>query len=141
MATKRQQERKKKAREQKAKARVEARRHKLALVRKDERRSVVLNHKFRDKIKPIVNDPEAKKRLEEAENRRNIKKLENNAEILKALEEEYMREMERKKTLNQNLEAEGHLTLEDKLGALEGKARASMEGEERETGRIDLTQS
>lgn len=140
MATKRQQERKKKAREQKAKARVEARRHKLDVARREERRSVLLNKKFRDKVAPIVKNPEAKKRMEEAEKNRALKKLERNAEILKALEEEYLREKEQKKALNETLEAEGHLTLEQKIGALEEKARASMEGEEKETGRIDLTQ-
>lgn len=140
MATKKQQERKKKAREQKAKARVSARRHKLDLARREDRRSATLNKKFREKIAPIVKNPEAKKRMEEAENRRTIQKLERNAEILRALEEEYVREKEQKKALNESLEAEGHLTLEEKMGALEGKARVSMEGEEKETGQIDLTQ-
>ena len=140
MATKKQQERKKKAREQKAKARVDARRHKLDLVRREDRRSATLSKKFREKIAPIVKSPEAKKRIEEAENRRTIQKLERNAEILKALEEEYVREKEQKKAINDSLEAEGHLTLEEKMGALENRARASMEGDEKETGQIDLTQ-
>lgn len=140
MATKRQQERKRKSREQKAKARVNARRHKLDLARREDRKSATLNKKFREKISPIVKNPEVKKRMEEAESRRTIQKLERNAEILKALEEEYIREKEHKKALNESLEAEGHMTLEEKMGALENKARASMEGDEKETGQIDLTQ-
>ncbi|NBT59758.1 hypothetical protein EBT16_13340 [bacterium] len=139
MATKRQQERKKIARKQKAKARVVVRRHKLDEARRQERRSLLLERKFRDKIAPIVKNTEAKKRMDEAEKNRSLKKLERNAEILKALEEEYLKEKEQKKALNESLESEGHLTLDQKIGALEDKARSSMEGEEKETGQIDLT--
>lgn len=139
MATKKQQERKKKAREEKAKSRVEARRHKLDLVRREEKKGAKLNDHFRDKIRPIVNNPEAKKKLEEAEERRSIRKLERNAQILKALEDEYVKEKEYKKAINEQLESEGHHTLKDKINALESKAKASMSQEESKTGQIDLT--
>lgn len=139
MATKRQQERKKKAREQKARARVNARRHKLDLAKKHERKNAELDRRFREKIKPIVNDPEAKKKLEEAENRKIIEKLERNAQILKALEDEYTRDKEQKQALNEHLEAEGHHTLKEKISAMEEKARASMDQNEAESGQIDLT--
>ena len=139
MATKKQLERKKKAREQKAKARVEARRHKMNLIKKDERKSEILNRRFREKIEPIIKDPEVKKRMDDAKMQRNLKKLEKNAEILKALEAEYELEQKRKREINEILEAEGHKTLEEKLKALEEKAKSSMSEVEAETGMIDLT--
>ena len=123
MATKRQQERKKKAREQKGRARVEARRHKLREVMRDERRSSLLGRRFREKVQPIVNDPEKKAAMEEAEKNKAMERLRHNAEILKALEEEYMRDVEAKKAINESLESQGHQTLKDKLGAMEAKAR------------------
>ncbi len=48
-------------------------------------------------------------------------KIEKNIEILKALEEEYNQEMATKKKLNEELEAQGHLTLEEKMQALSNK--------------------
>ena len=115
MAKKRQLERKKKARESKAKARVEASRHKAMTLKKDERRQAKLN------------------------NKKSRDKLERNMQILKALEEEYEKDKDAKKALNDQLESEGHVTLQDKLNALEKKARESMTGEETETGQIDLS--
>jgi hypothetical protein len=140
MATKKQLERKKKAREQKAKARVASRRHKLDVARREESRGARLERKFREKTKPIVNNPEAKRRIEEAEESSRLKKLENNARILKALEEEYEKERNEKRAINERLESEGHHTLQDKIGALENKARNSMSDIESETGGIDLSQ-
>jgi hypothetical protein len=139
MATKRQQERKKKNKERKAKARVEARRHKLNSARREELQASKLERKFRERPNPIVKDPEAKKRAEEAASASRLKKLENNARILKALEEEYERDNERKKAINEQLEAEGHHTLKEKVEALEQKAMSSMDETEAETGRIDLS--
>jgi hypothetical protein len=139
VAKKRQLERKKKARESKAKARVEASRHKAMLLKKDERRQAKLNNKFRDKLVPFIKDPERKKALEEAEAQKSRDKLERNMQILKALEEEYEKDKDAKKAINDQLEAEGHITLQDKLNALEKKARDSMTGEEAETGQIDLS--
>lgn len=127
MATKRQQERKKKAREQKARARVEARRHKLDAARREERRAAVLENRFREKMKPIVKDPEKARAMAEAEGRKVMERLQRNAEILKALEEEYERETSQKRAVNERLESEGHSTLQDKLGALEAAARAGSE--------------
>jgi hypothetical protein len=129
MATKKQQERKKKARESKARARVEARRHKLGIARQEELRGAKLEKRFREKIKPVVNNPEARQRLDEAADRRSLRKLERNAEILKALEDEYLKEKESKRVINEQLESEGHHTLKDKIGALEEKARSSLDSD------------
>lgn len=126
MATKKQQERKKKAREEKGRARSATRRHKLQQATRDERRSSLLERRFREKIKPIVKDPEKKEAMEQAERGRAMERLRHNAEILKALEEEYLRDLEAKKSVNEALEAEGHETLKDKLGAIEAKAREAV---------------
>jgi hypothetical protein len=45
------------------------------------------------------------------------------------LEDEYVKETERKRLLNENLESEGHSTLQDKLGAIEADARMHISGE------------
>ena len=136
MATKRQQERKKKAREQKGRARVESRRHKMNEIKRQERRSTSIERKFRDKVAPIVNDPEKKALLDEADKKKVSERLHHNMEILKALEEEYERDATKRRELNERLESEGHITLKDKVNALETSAReASLEGE---SGKIDL---
>lgn len=126
MATKKQQQRKKKAREQKAKARVEARRHKLGLARRDERRSAALERRFRERQQPIVNDPEKKAAIVEAEKNKVLERLRRNAEILKALEDQYQRDMDTKKAINDSLEAEGFVDIKDKFKALESKAREAV---------------
>jgi hypothetical protein len=141
MATKKQLEKKKKAREAKAKARVEARRHKLDILKKEERRGDKLNNKFREKIAPFIKNSDAKKKYEELENKKSIEKLEKNMQILKALEDEYLKEKESKKRLNDDLEAEGHLTLKEKINALEEKARAEMTPEEAKTGTMDRVEN
>jgi len=123
MSTKRQKEKKKKARELKGRARSASRRKKLLEMRKEERKSALLQRKFRDKIAPIVSDPEKKRAMEEAEKNRVMERLKRNAEILKALEQEYERDAAQKKAINDSLEAEGHVTLKEKFNALESKAR------------------
>lgn len=123
MGTKKQQERKKKDRERKGRARVLARRHKLREDMRNERRSAMLNKKFREKVKPIINDPEKKAAMEQAEKNKALERLQRNAEILKALEEQYQKDLDSKKAINESLEAEGHIELKDKVKAMEEKAR------------------
>lgn len=137
MATKKQQERKKKAREQKGRARAASRRHKLQEMRREERHKSLLDRRFRDKQRPIVKDPEKKRLMEEAEKSKVLERLQRNAEILKALEEEYERDAAQKKAVNDSLESEGHHTLQEKFKALEEKARASADDD----GKVDMTQT
>ena len=137
--TTRKQLQKKKARELKGKARAAARRHKLEQIKRDERKGAKLNRRFREKIVPFIKDPEKKKAIEEKSNQKSIEKLEKNMQILKALEEEHLREAEERRKINESLEAEGHITLQDKVKALEEKARASLDEEQAASGGIDLT--
>jgi hypothetical protein len=139
MMTTRKQLQKKKARELKGKARAAARRHKLEQIKRDERKGAKLNRRFREKIVPFIKDPEKKKAIEEKSNQKSIEKLEKNMQILKALEEEHLREAEERRKINESLEAEGHITLQDKVKALEEKARASLDEEQAASGGIDLT--
>lgn len=129
MGIKKQRERKKKQRELKGRARVLSRRNKLREDMRNEKQSARLNMKFREKIKPIINDPEKKAALEEAEKNKSLERLQRNAEILKALEQQYQDDLEAKKSINESLEAEGHLDLKDKFSALEAKARESVHPE------------
>jgi hypothetical protein len=138
MATKKQMQ-KKKARELKGKARVAARRHKLEQIKKDERRGAKLNKKFREKLVPFVKDSEKKRLMDEKNNQKSLEKLEKNMQILKALEEEHIREAEERRRINEGLEAEGHITLQEKVKALEEKARASLGKEQAASVGIDLT--
>lgn len=123
MATKRQKERKKKDRENKAKARVLARRHKMRLATRDESRARALEFKFKDKIKPIVKDPEKLKDMEAVEQKKIKDRLERNMQILKALEDEYKAECERRGEIGAELERQGHETLQEKFAAIEQRAR------------------
>lgn len=134
MATKKQQERKKRAREEKGRARSAARRHKLQQAVREERKSALLNRRFREKIKPIVKDPEKRAAMEQAERNKAMERLQRNAEILKALEEQYQRDVESKKAINDSLEAEGHLELKDKVKAMEEKAREIVNSAENAQG-------
>lgn len=123
MATRRQKERKKKDREAKAKARVLSRRHKIREARSEESRARALDKKFRERIKPFVKDPERQAEIEASEEAKVRERLERNMQILKALEEEYEAEQNRKKEFNEELESMGHETLKEKLNAMEGEAR------------------
>ena len=123
MATKKQKEKKKKDREDRSKARVLARRHQIRSAMKEESKAKKLEKKFREKIRPFVKNPEKKAAMEAAEDRKMRERLERNAQILKALEDEYESEQNRKNEINQELETQGHETLKDKLNAIESLAR------------------
>ena len=103
MATKRQKEKKKKDREAKAKARVLSRRHKIREARGEEVRARALDKKFRERIKPFVKDPERQAEIEASEEAKVRERLERNMQILKALEEEYEAEQNRKREFNEEL--------------------------------------
>jgi hypothetical protein len=133
------QEKKKKKRQDIAKKRVLSRRAALRKQSSDDKKAARLDRKFRQKIDPIIKDPEKKKIMEEIKNQRILSKLEKNAEILKQLEEAYIQETEQKKKINDQLEMEGHKTLKEKLSALEEKAKETMTEEQKQSGMIDIS--
>ena len=140
MSTKRQKERKKKVREIIAKNRVLARRNSLRKQASDEKKLSRLNKKFRDKVNPIIKDEEKRKMMEDLKNQKILSKLEKNAEILRALEKNYEDELNRKKEMNSELEAEGYVTLQEKVNAMGKKAIEGLDEKQQETGEIDLSE-
>lgn len=79
-----------------------------------------------DKIKPIRNKTHLEKIQEH---------LENNLNMLKALEEEYIAAQQSKENLQEELEAEGYSTLEEKIEALRNKAKDLATKVEEDTAR------
>jgi preprotein translocase subunit SecA len=115
MAKKKQQERKKKAKEratyqQKVKKRLFASRR-ARYEREMEKEAAA----GRTKLEPIRRNTHLEK-VSQALNR--------NLEVLRALEEEYVREQMARADINAELEAEGFKTVEEKMEALKNKARA-----------------
>lgn len=135
--SKKQQERKKKLREEIAKKRVLARRSALRKQASEDLKSSRLERKFRNKIQPIIKDEEKRKAMEQNKNQQILSKLEKNAEILRALEDEYLSEVNYKKQINEQLESEGHKTFKEKMDALNEKAMKNMTEEQKETGIIE----
>ena len=111
MATKKQLEKKKKEREEKAKARVLSRREKYRKIEKHKREVDRIEHDSRHRLMPIVNPEKKEIRIKS--------QLEHNMEILKALEQQYETDQANKKQLNTTLEEEGHETFKEKMDAME----------------------
>jgi hypothetical protein len=114
---------KKKQRERKGKERVLRRRETIRAKTRGDKREAKLEHEYRERLVPIRND-----RTEEEGKTEMVKRrLEHNMQILEALEVEYLADQERRKEVNEELEAEGHETLKDKLDALEDKTKEKMQ--------------
>lgn len=140
MSTKKQKERKQKQREEKAKSRVFSRRKAMRKISSEEKQASRLERKFRTKQKPFVKDQLKRESIEKINNEKILSKLEKNAEILRALESEYEKELENKKLINEKLESEGHVTLEEKMSALEKKVKDNMTESQINSGTIDLSE-
>lgn len=126
MATKRQQEKKKKDRERLAHTRVVKRREALRserkLAEKEERQRQEIEYMSQGKLQPIVVD-EKKAAEREAEKVRSVsEQLKKNLEILEALEQEYEQEQQVRVEVNQKLESEGFMSVKQKMDALHQKA-------------------
>lgn len=134
MANNKRKEKKKLARAKVAKARVLARRKKIKEAHSAEKKQARYAHKFREKLKPIVNDPEKAKQMEENREKVLKEKLEQNAEMLKHLESQYEAEMANKEDINKKLEEEGHITFQEKLAALEKQVIDKMEADSQQSG-------
>jgi len=135
MSNKKLKEKKKKARERKSKAKVLKKRAEIRAKAKYEKQLEEEHEESRSKPQPYMK-PETRRRLNEeqqqqaAERDAQIKEqLEHNLEVLKALEEEYLADQEAKKQANEELEAEGYNTLQEKLDVLAERAEAKMKEE------------
>jgi hypothetical protein len=115
------QERKKKKHEQEAKGKVVRRRE---AIRKKAKYESSLDKDVaasREKIVPIINPHKEKLRKQKA--------LEKNMEILKALEEDYKKEQDKRASLNAYLASQGHHTLSEKIQHMGENATKAAGGE------------
>ena len=115
------QEKKKKEREKRVKAKKLARREELRKQAKQERQAKLLEKRFREKSEPIINDPEIQERRKKMREEDAKAQIQRNLEILKALEKEHAQEEQQRADINEALEDEGHFTMKDKMKALEEK--------------------
>ncbi len=114
------QERKKKNKERETKGKLLRRRE---VIRKKKKYEASLERDVAasaEKLMPIINPHKEKLRKQKA--------LAHNMEILQRLEEEYKKSQERRARLNADLEADGHLTLQDKVRAMGEKATKAAGG-------------
>ena len=122
-------ENKKQQRTKKVRQKLQKQREAHTRERQEQNREVHLNRMFRHRPVPIRNggdDPEVERLAHDIE----IKtKLQHNMEILKALEAQIEREESERMGTNQRLEEDGHLTLKEKVEALQQEAAdAGMTG-------------
>lgn len=105
------QEKKKKDREKRVRLKLDKKREEVRKQKKYEEKIKADVMANAPKQKPFSHAEELKVRLE------------HNIEILKALEDQYIAELEEKKRVNKELEADGHLTAEEKMEALKTKTQ------------------
>lgn len=117
------QDKKKKQREAKAKERVLKRREAIRAEAKKHKAWAVAERKANKgiPIKGSMADRDAQI----------LEKLRHNYAILEALDAEYQKEQESRKSLNQSLEAEGYMTLKDKMNYI-GKTTQEQLGVQKE---------
>jgi hypothetical protein len=117
LANKKLQDRKKKKKERETKTKLQRRRLAEQREKKKEKQINKIVKLTEPKLKPITREAVAVNKDEQI-----MQKLSHNMEILQALEDEYNKEMEAKKVLNEKLEDEGCVTIKEKFDSLEQKA-------------------
>jgi hypothetical protein len=131
MANKKLKERKKKNREKKAKETVLVKRKAWRDRKKQDKKLALLEKKTRDRLEPYMHPD--KRAIFTSERDKQIRdKLEHNMEILKALEEQYNKDQQERKERNEQLQAEGCETLQDKINYMGQKATENSIKEEEE---------
>jgi flagellar hook-basal body complex protein FliE len=132
MSNKQLKERKKKNKERETRAKLLARRLNVAHIKKREREVDRDVRAMRERIMPVINPDKDKLRKQ--------KQLEHNLQLLKSLEEEYKREQEARKKINERLEAQGALTFQEKMDMM-GKevTEAAKKAEEKSESLIEKT--
>jgi len=112
---------KKKDREREVRKKVLHRRESLRRHKAEEReKEEQYEREYQEGQKPIVNNEKKDAMIKD--------RLRDNMKILEALEQEYLKEMETRKERNDDLEAQGYLTLPEKLEALSQKAAVLADG-------------
>ena len=126
---------KKKEREKVAKQRVMQRRTAMRAFRKEEDAKTKLERELSPRLMPIVNDPLVREMIKKSRTEKANEQIEKNMQLLEALEQQYDAEQAFRKEVNENLEAEGHMTMKDKLDALHQKAIAMQEANKEEANK------
>ena len=129
---------KQKARRKETEVKLRQRREARRSLAKEEREELRAQRKFEKEQKEIMQWEDAMEKAYSNLPLETRKKLEHNIEILKALEEEHERETAAKRELNERLESEGHITPEDKLGALQEKTVEEAIRAEAETKQVGM---
>jgi hypothetical protein len=116
---------KKKKREKIVKERIFHRREKMRVFRKQEEEKARLEKELSsNKQMPIINDPNIRQMQEKNRVEMAKAQIEKNLQLLEAIEKEYDKEHALREQVNKDLEAEGHVSMKDKLDALHEKAMA-----------------
>jgi len=126
MSRKKLREKKKKARERKAKEKVLKNRTKMRAKAKHEREVAKIDDEHSYKQQPYMK-PETRERIKAEKDEQVRQQLEHNMEILKALEEEYEADVQARAELNDELEANGHETLQEKLDTIAARDAVTLE--------------
>jgi len=126
MASKKLEEKKKKQREAKSKESVLRKRTKIREQSKKDREIAKAERNTRQRIPPFVRT-EKQIEFDQHKEESALEQLENNLKILEALEEEYLKEQAAREQTNAELEADGHMTLKEKMDALEIKTKKWVE--------------
>lgn len=75
------------------------------------------------KLQPFIKDPEKRAFNRKVKRQKTIEKLEANMLILEEIQKQFDFEQEARKKLNENLEDEGHKTMEEKMKAIGEQAK------------------
>lgn len=113
---------KKKQRERLVRKKVLARRDAIRQERKEELQKKRYEEMVSSKPQPIINNTAVAEHREQIRQEKVREKLEKNVEILKQLQAEYAKENEARQTINEELESEGHVTMQEKMSAIHKKA-------------------
>jgi len=154
MTTKKQRERKERKRKAQREERVKRRRTAIREKHKEEKEQARLEDKFRLRVAPIRNTPQTQIQQEAAAIDRHqpkasvplsamfhqkqitdqqlsndkliLERLKHNQEILKAIEQAMEQEEAERKVLQDQLDAEGHNTLKEKMNAISVRAEEAL---------------
>ena len=128
---------KQKKREKKVQEALRKRREGLRKDKKEKKEEFLEDKKFRKEQKELQKYEEIAEEIYNKLPPETRQQLEHNIQILRALEEEYDRELLSKEKLNAELEEEGHTTPEAKINALKERALK----ETKETANVEIVKS
>ena len=122
---------KEKKRKLRSKKKVRARREELRAAAREDKKQHLERRKWEKKLEREMNNQEPDPELENLEvDEKELaikKRLEHNMEILAALQDEFEKEQETRKNVNDTLEAEGASSIEEKMELVKSKLKEVQE--------------